>query len=1575
MNKTKKCILAALVSVFCGCMTAFAACQLADKTVTFMDGDAVYTQVSGKTGEEIDPITVPIKTGYEFSGWRTESGEEFVPDKIPAQDVSVYAGYAANNYKIVLDPNGGNGVAVTLDAVYDETVNIVNVEFTKNGYDLTGWAKTSDAEAAEYGKNDGVKNLTSVKNETVTLYAYYTPQATDENGFVINETTVTAYLGDSAKVTLPKTCTAIGEGAFANNHALKEVIIPETYTEIGFGAFEGCDNLEKITLPFIGGSRTENTFLAYVFGAANYKDNNFAYNLTQVGTGDATVDESSLTGSFYIPRSLRIVVINSAIDKIPDGAFYYAYGLEKVIAYRYTDDAEPDSNSVYTYRIREVGESAFEGCHRIGNDAAAGTEYYMAWLSGVEVFKKACFKGYVAQNDYFTSELLTLGELTSVKEIGEEAFRYNSKLCDFKFGNNLKSIGDWAFANANLLQKVIIPDSCETIGASAFEQCIYLGSVTIGSGVRTVGDHAFAYSAALTEVFFKNGLPENLASDAFYGLDIDSLTDKLRTDVNPGTVFYFDTQAKATAAEAVLKSHYPTISTGVTKPERGPLYYVGQSYDFMLTFSGGHTVTVSDPLYRIGFGIPELVGTYERKTDVWYGAEIYVVTLMLDMDFTVKIEYYLSAKYTHYYIYRVETFTFDEVRDEITAFTVGDKQNDEWYMEENVYGQIGLWHNGTMVELDSAKGATYCAGGISQFYDDRSPRTLMYRQGNEYFEPVVEYDFIYVPEEGTKDDLLTYYGTLYLNENDQRLLFGTYESGDKSCTVFVDEVIKRLKITKGDEVIINGSYSTADSYGDKKLTLNVADTESGEMVTVYFTDFLDNIVDGNKKSSLYARCNVELNGKKCVMYNNKYASHNECHFITSTGEPSGDYYVLMQYHQMVEVDLGDDSYEYELYPGFGEHVYSVGGNDYHDYLTYNFTEDETGGVYLFRIDNGEPDPDKAPVYGVDDDSEPEYDYKGKIKDSFINSFEAPLPHADSDVKRTYVPYFEDEKDQTFTDGNISITLNGYGNAEYTDEEGNVLKGSYNIVDGTTVKQVYVTSNTYYNLIEYVFKSDDGSTELYFVPNFFDAYDGSMLAGEMYLPDTSRNKVYRVFDKNGWCTAQFSSSGYGMGVLYIMISSDADETSYSTVTAIDNTYFCPGATYAYYTQVGEKDGKPVYRLATGLDKGFFTFQFTNKLSNGHRYDNQSKNFARELAVGDEYDTWWKDPAAKYITGNIDPDVDEMTLMVAREEIGVYTSPNGYTLELDGKGAAVLKKPDGTVVHNATYKSVDDGVLGTTKYTLEYTVGGTTYTGVIDIIDKNVRDNALIILELNVDGVVLNNFARGAKTNYTAAAGSTDYGTLSMYAGGNVGEYRVVSGSNVYNLGEAEYDKTSNNYVFRFNDKKLVVTLSEGDNTYTVVNAYNAIQVKEGEYYCQAYYVWKEDEAMTDKDGNDLTNPDGSIQTYPHCNLYGYEVRAEVVGPITRPVSNPNSEYVRTSINIDPVHGDQYFYNGPAYKADILCYEDGEFIISYNHLDIIQIKTVGRYLAADDPENDTHKALIVLDKGNAICVYMWGDLSVG
>ena len=81
-------------------------------------------------------------------------------------------------------------------------------------------------------------------------------------------------------------------------------------------------------------------------------------------------------------------------------------------------------------------------------------------------------------------------------------------------GNNVTSIGDYAFASCNALSSVTIPNSVKSLGNSAFYGCSGLTSVTIPNSVTSIGNQAFWGCSGLTSVTIGNSV-KSIAYGAF----------------------------------------------------------------------------------------------------------------------------------------------------------------------------------------------------------------------------------------------------------------------------------------------------------------------------------------------------------------------------------------------------------------------------------------------------------------------------------------------------------------------------------------------------------------------------------------------------------------------------------------------------------------------------------------------------------------------------------------------------------------------------------------------------------------------------------------------------------------------------------------------------------------------------------------------------------------------------------------------------------------------------------------------------------------------------------------------------
>lgn len=93
----------------------------------------------------------------------------------------------------------------------------------------------------------------------------------------------------------------------------------------------------------------------------------------------------------------------------------------------------------------------------------------------------------------------------SVTSIGQDAFSNCSALTSMTIPGKVTVIPDNAFSGCTLLASVSIPDDVTSIGSAAFRNCYSLGQVTLPSKLKTIGDSAFYGCSALVDVTIPHG--------------------------------------------------------------------------------------------------------------------------------------------------------------------------------------------------------------------------------------------------------------------------------------------------------------------------------------------------------------------------------------------------------------------------------------------------------------------------------------------------------------------------------------------------------------------------------------------------------------------------------------------------------------------------------------------------------------------------------------------------------------------------------------------------------------------------------------------------------------------------------------------------------------------------------------------------------------------------------------------------------------------------------------------------------------------------------------------------------------
>lgn len=165
--------------------------QINQYTITFdTDGGSVVSPITLDYNATVTPPTNPTKTGYTFQGW-----DKTLPANMPAENVTVKALWAINQYTITFDTDGGSVIeSITQD--YNTSI-IAPANPTKTGYTFTGWSP--EIPTVMPANNAEVKAQWQINSYDVKFVM-------DDEVTVLKQST----LEYGATITLPETPTSIG---------------------------------------------------------------------------------------------------------------------------------------------------------------------------------------------------------------------------------------------------------------------------------------------------------------------------------------------------------------------------------------------------------------------------------------------------------------------------------------------------------------------------------------------------------------------------------------------------------------------------------------------------------------------------------------------------------------------------------------------------------------------------------------------------------------------------------------------------------------------------------------------------------------------------------------------------------------------------------------------------------------------------------------------------------------------------------------------------------------------------------------------------------------------------------------------------------------------------------------------------------------------------------------------------------------------------------------------------------------------------------------------------------------------
>ena len=158
--------------------------------VDMNNGSPVLTTITttpGSSAAADAAVTGASLEGHTLSGWKTESGSDFIFGSTAVNsDISVYGDWTPINYTLTIQYN--NGSANTVDSVaYGTPIRNAPPDPTWEGHTFTGWS--FDDNAVTWGSNMPAKDVVVTAQWTINKYTvefYYSP------GLISNEKLHTA---------------------------------------------------------------------------------------------------------------------------------------------------------------------------------------------------------------------------------------------------------------------------------------------------------------------------------------------------------------------------------------------------------------------------------------------------------------------------------------------------------------------------------------------------------------------------------------------------------------------------------------------------------------------------------------------------------------------------------------------------------------------------------------------------------------------------------------------------------------------------------------------------------------------------------------------------------------------------------------------------------------------------------------------------------------------------------------------------------------------------------------------------------------------------------------------------------------------------------------------------------------------------------------------------------------------------------------------------------------------------------------------------------------------------------------
>lgn len=285
-----------------------------------------------------------------------------------------------------------------------------------------------------------------------------------------HQITITGYQGAGGCVEIPEQINGllvvgIARETFAGVVSLEEITMPDSITDMGAQVFAGCAKLRRARL-----SNGIRRLYANAFnGCVALEEVNIPDSIFEL---KANTFKDSMVRRLHIGKSLPTLNVHALFSGSYDTLGSY---IDRGVVEELT--VSPESEY-----LRAEGTLLLSADGKTLH-AALGRNGFYRVPDGVETIAAGAFQGLRGLTDIQLPDSLTA--------IGDQAFM-NTSLRAVRFGKQVCSIGERAFAYCEKLSSVLFSEGVETIGAAAFQGCP-LVTLSLPASLRELGEYAFSF--------------------------------------------------------------------------------------------------------------------------------------------------------------------------------------------------------------------------------------------------------------------------------------------------------------------------------------------------------------------------------------------------------------------------------------------------------------------------------------------------------------------------------------------------------------------------------------------------------------------------------------------------------------------------------------------------------------------------------------------------------------------------------------------------------------------------------------------------------------------------------------------------------------------------------------------------------------------------------------------------------------------------------------------------------------------------------------------------------------------------